>query len=273
MRYQVCVAVLAALGVALGLSGPATAAPEDAQGYLGVMVAPDAERGTLVREVVPDGPAAGAGLKAGDRVLKVGDQDVKDADEFLKIVAGRKPGEKLALTVDRGGKELALTATLAKRPAAAARPEPPAAPVFLGVQLRPLTAELREQLKVKVEHGAVVADVAPGSPAEQARLKRNDVITAADDKPVKGPDELRDAIQRAGTGKEVALTVARGAETLTVKATPRAGPFLVPWVESFPFPEVGPPFDPGRRNRELERRIRELEKRVEELERKLEPKK
>ena len=274
MRRVSCFVLVAAVGAVLGLSDRTAA--QEPRGFLGVTVAPaDGGRGVIIKDVTADSPAARAGLKVGDRVVKVGDQDVKDAEAFVKTVSARKPGDKLAMTVQRDGKEQTLTATLGERPGSVARqPElpllpPGGSPAFLGVNVQPLTAELRKQLKVDVEEGVVVTEVIPKSPAEKAGLKRDDVITAVGGHPVKGPEDLREQVQKAGPGKELTLAVARGGEKLTLKATPRAGAFgsfVVPGDERFPFPEVGSMSDQGRRIRELERRVDELERRLKELE-------
>jgi len=225
MRHVLCIAAVTA---ALALTGRAAAQPAAQPAgsgpYLGVMVGPDGDR-ALIREVAPGSPAEKAGVKAGDRVAKVGNQEVKDVDAFLKAVAAHKPGDKISLTVDRDGKEQTLTATLGERPAAAAGPGPVPGAVpglaFLGVQLTPLTPELKNQLKV--DAGAVVADVVPGSPAEKAGLKRDDVVTKAGGQPVRTPEDLREAIQRAGAGHDLALAVNRGGQNLTLTARPQAG--------------------------------------------------
>ena len=63
-----------------------------AKPFLGVAIDPvDNGVGIAVREVMPESPAAKAGLKAGDRVLKIGDQEVKSKEHFLETVALRSP--------------------------------------------------------------------------------------------------------------------------------------------------------------------------------------
>jgi S1-C subfamily serine protease len=276
MRRVLCVVSLAAAVFGLTSFAP-VAAQDQPHGYLGVTVGPggDGEKGVVVKEAAPDGPAAKAGVKAGDRVVKVAGQEVKDADAFVKAVAAHKPGEKLALTVVRDGKEQTVSAILGERPAPPARrpdllvPPGDRPPVYLGVQLQPLTPDLRKQLKADVDDGVVVAEVIPNSPAEKAGVKRDDVITAVGGHPVKGPEDVREEVQRAGPGKELALAVVRGGEKLTLKATPRAGvfgSFIIPGDERFPFPDLGSMSDQGRRIRDLERRVEELEKRMRNLE-------
>lgn len=273
MRRVLCFVSLTV--VAAGLTG--LAAEDMPPGYLGVTVGPggDGQKGVVVKEVAPDGPAAKAGLKPGDRVVKAGDQEVRDADAFQKAVAARKAGEKLALAVVRDGKDQTVTATLGKRPTRTARrpdlliPPGDRPPAYLGVQLQPLTPDLRKQLKADAADGVAVAEVIPDSPAEKAGLRRDDVITAVDGRPVKSPENVREEVQLAGAGRDLTLAVLRGGEKLTLTAAPRAGSFgsfVTPGDERFPFPDVRSMFDQGRRVRELEQRVEGLEKRLRELE-------
>lgn len=271
------IAVLVLLTVGLVVQAQPGDPSEAPRGHLGIRVGPAEEggRGVVVREVTADSPAAKAGLKSGDRVVKLGDEEVTDVEKFLRTVAAKKPGDRLTLGVLRDGKEQKLTVTLGERAGREGVALPDLSglrqPAFLGVQTQTLTAVLKERLKVSTDGGAVITEVVPNSPAASAGLKRDDVITAVDDRPVKTPTDLRDAVQKAGPGKEVTLQVVRGKENLTVKATLREGSFgyfLTPGEDRFPMVDVESMFDQGRRIRELERRIEELEKRLRTLEKK-----
>jgi predicted metalloprotease with PDZ domain len=134
-----------------------------------------------------------------------------------------------------------------------------------------LTPDLKERLKVTAESGAVVSMVMPDSPAFKAGLKEDDVITAVDNQEVKTAEELRDAIQKAGPGKEVTLQVFRGNDKLTIKASLQEGApssFITPGPERMTPPDVDSLFNQGRRIRELERKIQDLENRIRALEKK-----
>jgi putative serine protease PepD len=81
--------------------------------FLGVLAEPAPQEGeqagVTVREVVPGSPAAQAGLKSGDVIVKVGDQQVKDFDALINTIARHKPGDKLTFQVKREGKEQQLS--------------------------------------------------------------------------------------------------------------------------------------------------------------------
>jgi S1-C subfamily serine protease len=261
-------------------------ADRTARAFLGVLVGPaqGGENGVLIREVTADSPAAKSGLKSGDRVVKVDDQDVQDVENFLQTIGSKKPGDRLTLRLVRDGQEQTVTATLGEMterpelpsPRQSERPGLPGGrrPAFLGVQTQRLTPELKSRTRVTADAGAVVTEVVSNAPAAKAGLRPDDVITAVNDRAIHDPEQLREAIQQAGPGKEVTLQVARGNENLSLKATLGEAPFGLfptPGIERYPAPDVEMMVDPGRRMRDLERRLEALEKRVQELEKKQAP--
>jgi len=70
--------------------------------------------GVLVASVDADGPAAKAGMKAGDIVTKIGAETIADAGDLHHAVAKAEPGSQLAVTVQREGRPVELKVTLAK---------------------------------------------------------------------------------------------------------------------------------------------------------------
>jgi hypothetical protein len=81
--------------------------------YLGVGFGPN---GLLVTEVVRRGPADKAGLAAGDRILKLGGAKVATQEQLRAVLSKHKPGDKLDLEVERGGKVLTLSAEVGSPP-------------------------------------------------------------------------------------------------------------------------------------------------------------
>jgi serine protease Do len=66
--------------------------------------------GLLVRGVVADSPAAGAGIKEGDLLVRAGDHDLATADDLFALLADVAPGSELSITLVRGSDELTVTA-------------------------------------------------------------------------------------------------------------------------------------------------------------------
>jgi hypothetical protein len=65
--------------------------------------------------------------------------------------------------------------------------------------------------------GALVEEVAPGSPAEKAGLARHDVITAVGGEALKGPEDMKKLVRSRKPGDKIRLTLQRGSETLEVE--------------------------------------------------------
>ena len=72
--------------------------------------------GCRVTEVVPDGPAAKAGLKAGDVIARMDGRTVEGIDGLVQLIVRRRAGQEVTLQVLRGEETLEIKATLARRP-------------------------------------------------------------------------------------------------------------------------------------------------------------
>jgi serine protease Do len=97
---------------------------------------------------------------------------------------------------------------------------------YLGVGAQDLTAALAEGLNLKGRTGALVTDVAPGTPAEKAGLESGDVIVAIDGKPIDDANRLTLTVAGIAPGTEVDLRVVRDGKerslTLTTAERPRS---------------------------------------------------
>ena len=90
-------------------------APEHA--YLGLQTSDTQNgEGAEIAQATPNGPAADAGLQTGDVVVKVDGQDVTGANDVAAAIEDNKPGDKVAVTVRRGGSEQTIDVTLGQRP-------------------------------------------------------------------------------------------------------------------------------------------------------------
>jgi S1-C subfamily serine protease len=80
----------------------------------------------------------------------------------------------------------------------------------IGVAIQDLTPDLAQALGTKHTQGAVIARVEPGSPAERAGLRTNDLVVAINGAPMRSGTELRNRVGLSRIGDEVELTVERG---------------------------------------------------------------
>jgi S1-C subfamily serine protease len=95
---------------------------------------PSAEEGALITNVVPDGPADGAGLRRGDIILAVDDQRVGPDSDLRDILAEYEPGDTAELTISRAGDELTVSVELGRNPDAEDKP-------WLGIYYRMLATD------------------------------------------------------------------------------------------------------------------------------------
>jgi serine protease Do len=110
-------------------------------------------------------------------------------------------GDKLSLTVLRNGQKQKLTVVTAPRPdsrearAGAPNKQRGAKPSgSSGADFAPVTPDIAKRLRYTGQGGLVVAEVAPGSPAERAGLMRGDIVQEINRKPVTGEKQVDDAL-------------------------------------------------------------------------------
>jgi serine protease Do/serine protease DegQ len=90
---------------------------------------------------------------------------------------------------------------------------------YLGVEANQFTPDLAEALGVKDAKGMVVANLAPDGPAAKAGLKREDIITAINDKPVASWQDLRLIVAQSLPGTKVRVKYLREGKPAEVEVT------------------------------------------------------
>lgn len=92
---------------------------------------------------------------------------------------------------------------------------------FLGVGIQAITSDLAESFQLDAAQGALVTNVLPGSPADQAGLQRGDVIVEYDGRTVVDPRTLQGQVLGTTVGDQVSLIVMRDGHNVTVEAVIR----------------------------------------------------
>jgi serine protease Do len=178
--------------------------------------------GSIVGDVTADGPAAKAGIKHGDVILEFDGKKIANSTELRNVVAETAPGSEVTVKVLRDGKEKDLTVTLGERPsdeelAKGSESEPKEeTQKKLGLAVQTLTSDIAGQLNYKNEHGVVITDVTPGSPADDAGLQRGDLIKEVDQTAVRSVAAFQKAVGTLHSGDSIAFLVRRGQNTFYV---------------------------------------------------------
>ncbi len=172
---------------------------------------PSAE-GALVAGVAPDSPAAKAGIDAGDVIRSVNGKAVKDPHELAMMVGADKPGDKVNVEIFHDGASRTVTFNLAAMPTDQKVADAGNADGRgrVGLALAELSPEIRGELDLpKGTKGAVVREVQPDSPAQDAGIRPGDVIVGVGSQPVTSPEEAAKAIRAASKDQSVALRIVR----------------------------------------------------------------
>ena len=174
------------------------------------------KNGVLVNSVEPNGPAAAAGIKAGDVITSVDGASIKDGDGLVANISPRKPGSTVTLGYVRDGKPATATVKIADRAKlfsdllgqndgsdSSGQPDP--AQGKIGIAIRAVSPELASKLGI---HGGVqVVSVRPGSLADEIGLSQGDVILEVNRKPISDEKSFSDTIAELKSGQDVAFLI------------------------------------------------------------------
>ncbi|WP_245964088.1 DegQ family serine endoprotease [Roseovarius spongiae] len=183
----------------------------------------DEPMGALVTDV-PEGPAAEAGLEAGDVITSFDGKEVRDTRGLVRRVGDAEVGKTVRVVVFRDGETKTLKVTLGRREEAegavpAVQPDGGqdgmAETTMMGMTLVPLDDELRGQLDLADNaEGLVVTDIDELSEAYEKGLRAGDLITEAGQQKLSGPADLSARVEdaREAGRKSILLLVRRAGE-------------------------------------------------------------
>ncbi len=170
----------------------------------------DSTEGALVTEVIEGGPAEEAGFHPGDVILESGGVQVTQSQNILRAIAEAPVGATLALRVFRAGKRFELEVQieeLREVPSFRPRRRPPSH-LPLGLDLKPITSQITEQLDLKDPAGLFVRAVDEEGPAYRVGVQPGDVLRAVNLEAVRTV-EAYEAILTAAKGPTVLLLLER----------------------------------------------------------------
>ncbi|MGF1627118.1 MAG: DegQ family serine endoprotease [Alphaproteobacteria bacterium] len=169
----------------------------------------DRARGALIASTTADGPAAAAGIEAGDVVLSFNGRPVRESRRLPRIVADTAIGAEVPVVVWRHGQEVELMVVVGEldETAETAALAPPAQPdqaqdeavvAELGLTLGTITDERRNEFNLGTDaEGVVVVSVEPGSPSDLKGIVPGDVIVEVMQEPVNSPGDVAMRVREA----------------------------------------------------------------------------
>ena len=193
------------------------------RGWLGVLIQDvtrelaesfgmDKPGGALVSQVLPDSPAAEAGIEVGDVIVEFQGREVANSSALPPMVGATPINDEVDIKVIRNGKYKVLGLTIGELPPAdeirRAGTEPGSSmDRRLKVEVTELDDEQRERLGIE-KHGVLVTGVEDG-PANDAGIREGDVITMINSKDVENVKHFRELANDLPEGKPVAVLVQR----------------------------------------------------------------
>jgi serine protease Do len=166
-------------------------------------------KGVLVNSVTDGSPAAHGDIKQGDVITSFDGKPIKDPRDLAMAVAADEAGHTADVSVWRDNRSHALNVTIRTQDqtkVASASGNDGMKPV--GMSLEPLTSDAREQLNLPpAANGVLVAQVTPGSDADESGVQAGDVIERVGGATVDTPDQVASAIHTAQHEKKPAVSM------------------------------------------------------------------
>ena len=196
------------------------------RGFLGVLIQDvdrnlaesfglDQPHGALVSRVMPDSPAEKAGLRVGDVILAFNGTKLLNSSQLPPLVGTTRIDEKATLRVLRDGKQRNIDVLVGRladdEPEAQQIPAQaePAEIEQLGLAVIDIQPEVRKELGLEESGGALISDISPGA-AQDAGIRRGDIVLMFDGVEVKNAGHLRQLIEAVDQKRTVAVLVRRG---------------------------------------------------------------
>ena len=172
---------------------------------------PDAS-GAVISQVTADSPAGRAGLKNGDVLRELNGKKILDGRELQVAVSETAPGTAIELGILRDGKPESVKLTVGEfqkeKSEEASNAGASEQRGRLGLTVADLSPDVRQQLHVPEQvHGAAIAEVRPGSAADNAGLTPGDVILEVDRHPVADADNFVSQVHAVPQNKDILLLV------------------------------------------------------------------
>lgn len=167
--------------------------------------------GVLINEVFENDPAAVAGIKPGDIIIKIDGSVIDAPNKLSRLVASLPPGATTKVEVVRDGQRLVVNVALSERRESVVMASLPQArsEIKLGIDVQDLTAGLADKFKLRESRGVLVTKVDAGSLAQAEGLREGDLIKEVNRVEVAFVIDFTTAVAKVKHGETILLRVLR----------------------------------------------------------------
>lgn len=176
-------------------------------------------KGVLVGDVIEDSPAEEAGIKIGDIIAKVNDEEVNSPEELQDKIRDIDIGKKVNIEIMRDGKVINFIVKIGEMPTVEEEEEFPKEKVFpvqAGIKVKVVTPEIAKEVGLPWVKGLLITEVIPGSSADDMGLQPGDVILEANRIEMSSVDEWEEIINKLEPGDTLLLLIFRHGRTYYV---------------------------------------------------------
>ena len=177
-------------------------------------------KGVLVGDVIKNSPAEEVGIKTGDIIMKVNDEEVNSPEELQDKIRDVEIGKNADLEVMRDGKAINFMVKIVEMPTVEVEgSESLKEKVFsvqTGIQVEPVTSEIAKEMGLSWVKGLVITEVVPGSSADDMGLQQGDIVLEASRTEVSSIGEWEKVINKLEPGDTLLLLVFRNQHTYYV---------------------------------------------------------
>jgi serine protease Do len=169
------------------------------------------EKGVLVTEVFPDDPADKAGIEPQDIILSINGKEVESSREITSLIADLGVGETVKIQVLRNGKTRTFKVKIAKREDTriSARSTRKEEQTELGISVENVTPEIARRFNLKDAKGVIVSAVEPDSKADEAGVRRLDIIKEINHKSIATVSDLNKVISEIKKDEPIRMFIWR----------------------------------------------------------------
>ena len=177
-------------------------------------------KGVLVGDVIKNSPAEAAGIKTGDIIMKVNNEEVNSPEELQNKIGNIEIGKEANIEIARNGETISFVVKIGEMPTVEAEgSESPKEKVFsvqTGLKVESVTTEIAKELGLPWVKGLVITEVVPGSSADDKGLQPKDIVLEANRTEASSIGEWEKVINKLEPGDTLLLLIFRNQHTYYV---------------------------------------------------------